>query len=899
MSENLYQLFTASPATTMQSTDLLYLARSPYNAADDFAITFANFLTSINAVKLSPTVDQIISGAYSLGANNLLPGVLTVASSGGTTTLTKGSPQVIIVTGTFGQTIQLPDVSTLTSVATNSTTYTIISQTSNQVTLTSSGGNTISSISSGAAGTVYLLSNAGTDASSWFSGFASNAVLLTPSANQTIQGSFVLGADRFNAISYITTPLLRASNGTSTLSFTGVTNGNQFINITNGNNSDPIIQPAGVAANIGVNFNMKGTGLPNFKTASTTSHMKFTVGSGSSNLLFPVGTSHVNTYAFPDKSGGGTSNIVVDTQVQQDVFNYAVATAPDTYTVTLSPVVAAYTDALTVLLQTSTFGNATNSPTLAVNGLATIPIKLSSGALPVVGDMPNNTLCILVYNDLGGFFELINPAISYVSAQTVQSNALNSALDTGTTANNYIVASLQYVNTFTNGILLYFKAAHTNTGASGINVSGNGYSLYRPDGSNLAAGDIVAGQWSICIFDVALNGFVVLNPYSVSLAGAVVLNPTADQLINGNFKLGLYSLNATQSALIGNTAGAYASNLKGVVEIVGGIGTGLGQFIVSGFDSVTPLLATVCSNSTTVGSFSAVTAGQSLRDDVIFADDGTSYNNALAGYTEWIVDPGTTVSTGVVPGRYTLYVSNALGIPVPVIYADSLSRVNLPQGVLNIGSSAGAPNAIARIYSPTTNLGSLAIQAIDNAANYANILTHASTTAARTWELPNANGTIVLQGQDITASSLTFNPTTQGIVGVTNGSTAAAGYVGELISSVVASVAAVTIVSSNVPQDVTAITLPAGDWDVWGSIQVSGDNLISCIVSISATTGTLSEPSFANLNFTAPLGVTIVPLTTPSIPVNSNATVTLYLVTDVAFVTNAVVWGSIYARRRR
>ena len=43
MSQNIHQIYVANPATSMQSTDLMYLGRSPYGATDDFAITYANF----------------------------------------------------------------------------------------------------------------------------------------------------------------------------------------------------------------------------------------------------------------------------------------------------------------------------------------------------------------------------------------------------------------------------------------------------------------------------------------------------------------------------------------------------------------------------------------------------------------------------------------------------------------------------------------------------------------------------------------------------------------------------------------------------------------------------------------------------------------------------------------
>ena len=48
MSQNIHQIFLANPATNLVSTDLFYLGRSPYNTADDFAISAANLIASIN-----------------------------------------------------------------------------------------------------------------------------------------------------------------------------------------------------------------------------------------------------------------------------------------------------------------------------------------------------------------------------------------------------------------------------------------------------------------------------------------------------------------------------------------------------------------------------------------------------------------------------------------------------------------------------------------------------------------------------------------------------------------------------------------------------------------------------------------------------------------------------------
>lgn len=48
MSETIYQIFQANPTTSAASTDLIYLGKSPYNASDDSAISFANLVASIS-----------------------------------------------------------------------------------------------------------------------------------------------------------------------------------------------------------------------------------------------------------------------------------------------------------------------------------------------------------------------------------------------------------------------------------------------------------------------------------------------------------------------------------------------------------------------------------------------------------------------------------------------------------------------------------------------------------------------------------------------------------------------------------------------------------------------------------------------------------------------------------
>lgn len=47
MSQNIQQLFVANPATSLQTTDLFYLGRSPYGVTNDMAVQFSTILAAI------------------------------------------------------------------------------------------------------------------------------------------------------------------------------------------------------------------------------------------------------------------------------------------------------------------------------------------------------------------------------------------------------------------------------------------------------------------------------------------------------------------------------------------------------------------------------------------------------------------------------------------------------------------------------------------------------------------------------------------------------------------------------------------------------------------------------------------------------------------------------------
>jgi len=77
------------------------------------------------------------------------------------------------------------------------------------------------------------------------------------------------------------------------------------------------------------------------------------------------------------------------------------------------------------------------------------------------------------------------------------------------------------------------------------------------------------------------------------------------------------------------------------------------------------------------------------------------------------------------------------------------------------------------------------------------------------------------------------------LVGVTDGSNAAAGQVGEYLSNLnttnIANAGATWLGTA-----AGSITLTPGDWDVWGAVFFSGGTMTACIVGIA--TGTVGDP---------------------------------------------------------
>lgn len=160
----------------------------------------------------------------------------------------------------------------------------------------------------------------------------------------------------------------------------------------------------------------------------------------------------------------------------------------------------------------------------------------------------------------------------------------------------------------------------------------------------------------------------------------------------------------------------------------------------------------------TLPSSGTMTNGQTfliINSSTVNIEVRTFTNNTLTTLT-----PGTYINVQLVDrGSFnaSAYFTISRTIPAGVVLSPSAAQTITSQnltlqtgsmfatiGSFNSGSAAGGFSGQFRAFATTASLGSLSLTAANNSGNFANVLTNASTTAAQTYTLPDASGTILL-----------------------------------------------------------------------------------------------------------------------------------------------------------
>ncbi|MFM0399677.1 hypothetical protein PQR37_10350 [Paraburkholderia nemoris] len=162
----------------------------------------------------------------------------------------------------------------------------------------------------------------------------------------------------------------------------------------------------------------------------------------------------------------------------------------------------------------------------------------------------------------------------------------------------------------------------------------------------------------------------------------------------------------------------------------------------------------------------------------------------------------------------------------------------------------------------------------------------------------NASFNGALSAGSISTSGAITPSTTAGIVGVTNGSAAASGSVGEVKDTFTSSSVAMSNATST---NVASETLTSGDWDVTCNVTFTGaasTTFSDAIVGVSTTSATTPpNVQFARQSFTTS-AAPIWSLMAPTVPVNVSTSTPVYCVGYLSFANStATAVARIHARR--
>ncbi len=218
-----------------------------------------------------------------------------------------------------------------------------------------------------------------------------------------------------------------------------------------------------------------------------------------------------------------------------------------------------------------------------------------------------------------------------------------------------------------------------------------------------------------------------------SSLGAVLLSSGSSQTISGGFDLivsGAGNLQASSGNLVGGSSG-FAGNV-----ILFPPTSGRGILEVHASDSAAMFTGLLTNASLSAGR--TWTLPDSSGTIALTSGASGIVNSSIINRLAWYANSGSTVS-GLVSNANGLLVTN--GTAVPSI-GNTIGATITVTGNVQASSPTNPAGFIS--FSPTGLSGSLYLNCQDNTGNFRNILTNASTTAARIWTLPDATGTIAL-----------------------------------------------------------------------------------------------------------------------------------------------------------
>ena len=609
---------------------------------------------------------------------------------------------------------------------------------------------------------------------------------------------------------------------------------------------------------------------------------------------------------------------VADTfSVQENTYKYAIdAGVANAYVITLLPTPLTVTQGgMSVLMKVS--HNNTGASTIAINGHPALPIVNIDGTALTGGELILNRIESFIFNDTLNAWVLQNSTIP-TGAVLLNPSANQTILN----AHDLILAQGNFVSTVNGfvsgnsalgGIGGFFKA-YSNTALKGSltfqcldNVGDFANILENASTTNARTWTLPDASGTLALTSNIPTGSALTKTDDTNVTLTLGGSPSTALVNAASLALGWTgqlsltrggsnaSLTASNGGIIYSTASAMA--------ILAGTATA-GQMLQSGAND-TPAWST-----TTYPSINAINTIMYASSANVLGSIAAANSSVLVTSAGGVPSFSTTLPSVTIP---SILDTNGATLVQFLTAASAVNYLAITNSATGGGPTLSSPGSDSNINITllTKGTGQLVFDSANTTTpiiinsgttlQHRTDLTFSNTAASRVVTFPDATGTLLMTGVAInTVPSIAFS-STSGVIGTTTNDSAAAGSVGEFVTSNV--LTNTTSLTTGTIANTTSISLTAGDWDVFGAVGFfGGSTTVLALFKGWISTTSAADPGAPNYSSVlasgTPFATSPVDFVVPSLRVSISGTTTVYLSVQATFTVSTCTSGGVISARR-